>query len=607
MATASQTIEERMEELAGRVATLEAQLRQLTHPGAAAVEAAPEVALTPPPSRGTTIQSPEEPADVSEEVLGWAGRTALLPRLATLCFLLVLALILRTVTDSGLVDKLIGSGLGMAYAAALMATGWHRYRCKSPLAPVFAVCGAALMSAIVVETHTHFMSLPLVPAYFTLMATGIGMAFISRQFSTFVPISAGVLGMCLAGAAIDYPHPFFPYLSMVLLTANLLGAYAGSLKRCSWLRWTVLIVSMIMLQLWAFRIGMTIRRGNALPSELAADWFMPVLSIFAATFLGLALFGILRGGRDKITRFDQLLPTLNVLWSFSAMIYVGSARGAASSMLLGIAGIVIAIGHLAVSFWLARRSEAGGAGTGSFVFACGALLAMALPAASGKLVLSLPAIAIVGIFMAIMSKVWENGEVRTITYLFQTYCFAALAVALQGDTPDSLDAINILPAGLLAVIILYQYQWCRWKPPLPGYAFFNRFDPSDRSAAVLLLGGLVCGFFMLRVTLFQTIQLLNIPAARDSFRCGQSVLINLAAIGLILLAFWRKDKELRNMAILVTMAGAAKVFLNDLLGTHGLPLVFSIFSFGAAAAIESVALGKWPKKPAEEIERGAEV
>ena len=595
MTTATQSIEERMEELSSRVAALEAQLRQLARPDTAA----PAAALDTP--RKAAVQSHEEPADVSEEVLGWAGRTALLPRLATLCFLLVLALILRTVTDNGLVDKLIGSGLGMTYAAALMVTGWHRYRSKSPLAPVFAVCGAALMSAIVVETHTHFMSLPLVPAYFTLMATGFGMAFISRQFSTFVPISAGVLGMCLAGAAIDYPHPFFPYLSMVLLTANLLGAYAGSLKRCSWLRWTVLLVSIVMLQLWAIRIGTALRQGNAPQPELAADWFVPVLSIFAAALLGVALFGILRGSRDKITRFDLLLPTLNVIWSFSAVLYVGSAKGETSARLMGTAGVIIAISHLAVSFWLARRHEAGGVGAGSFTLACGALLALALPAASGKLVLSLPAIAIVGIFMAVMSRIWENGEVRIITYLFQAYCSVALALALLGDTSDRLDALNILPAGLLALIILYQYQWCRWKPPLPGYAFFTRFDPGDRSATALLLGGLVCGFFMLRVTLFQTIQLFNLPVARDSFRCGQSVLINLAAIGLILLAFRRKDKELRNAAILVTMVGAVKVFLNDLLGTHGLPLVFSIFSFGMAAAIESVALGKWPRQDAAEM------
>jgi hypothetical protein len=51
------------------------------------------------------------------------------------------------------------------------------------------------------------------------------------------------------------------------------------------------------------------------------------------------------------------------------------------------------------------------------------------------------------------------------------------------------------------------------------------------------------------------------------------------------------------VAILVTLIGAIKVFLYDLIGIHGLPLVFSVFSFGMAAAVESLALGKWQKQP----------
>ncbi len=79
------------------------------------------------------------------------------------------------------------------------------------------------------------------------------------------------------------------------------------------------------------------------------------------------------------------------------------------------------------------------------------------------------------------------------------------------------------------------------------------------------------------------------------FSCSQSVLINGAGLVLIVLAFVRRNKELRNMAILITLAGGFKVFASDLLGIHGMPLVFSVFSFGLLVAVESIALGKWPK------------
>jgi hypothetical protein len=45
--------------------------------------------------------------------------------------------------------------------------------------------------------------------------------------------------------------------------------------------------------------------------------------------------------------------------------------------------------------------------------------------------------------------------------------------------------------------------------------------------------------------------------------------------------------------------GGIKVFAFDLFSTHGLPLVFSVFSFGQAALVESIALGKWQKHTAE--------
>jgi hypothetical protein len=597
MSQEGQNPEEREKELATRIQSLERQLERLSaHFGDTEPTAAPPTV--------TPVQKQEYPqgeiSDVSEEVLNWAGRNALLPRLATLCFLLVLALILRTITDSGIINKLIGSAIGMSYATVLMIVGWYKYSKQSLLAPIFAAGGAILISTIVVETHTHFNSLPLVPAYLTLMATGIGMALISRQFKAITPISVGILGMCLAGAAIDYPRPFFPYLSLVLLTANLLSYFAALLQRCSWLRWSVLIVTMIMLQLWSVQIVTALRTGDAIPPELALSWFLPIMSVFSATYMALGMLGIVRSGRETISRFDLCLPTLNVLWAFSVMLYVARASGGGNTVVLGWVGVLIAVSHLAVSFWLAQRKGFGAPGTAAYTFACGILLAVALPAATGKWVLTLPIISLVAIFMAVMSRVWDSGTVRVATYLFQIYCCLALVFVCKGDGPAAMDAINILPAGLLACIILYQYLWCRWWPPSEDSLYFKRFDHHDRSAVLLLLSGLLCGFSTLRITLFQAMTLFPVAMHRDAFRCSLSVTINCAAIGLTLYAFLKHNKEIRNVAILVMVVGGIKVFLYDLMGTQGLPLVFSVFSFGMAAAVESIALSKWQKQPTEQ-------
>jgi len=604
MSTEEPALEKREKELENRIQMLEKHLERLTaHISDEGV--APAASPVPKPTSKLAQEYPaEEMPELSEEVLSWASRNAVLPRLATVCFLMVIALVLRTITDSGLVSKLLGSGLGMGYASALMVFGWYKYAKESPLAPVFTACGVVLISSIVVETHMHFQSLPLVPAYLTLMATGFGMALMSRRFNAFVPISVGVLGMCFAGAAIDYPHPFFPYLTLVLFTANILGFFAARLKRCSWLRWSVLIVTMIMLQLWGIRLGILLSKGEAIPPELAPAWYLPVLAAFFLTFLLLSLLGIVNGGRQKISRFDFSLPTLNVIWAFTLARHVVEAWQM-NVILLGVIGLLGAASLLAMTFWCARRGVEGAPGTNTFAFAGGALLALALPAATGAFVFSLPVVSLVAITMAIVSRVWENGGVRVTTYLMTIYACVALVIALHGEGAGAKDPINMLPAGLLAFISIYHYQWCRWWPVPVKSALFDAFDRNDRSAILLLLGGLACGFFMIRVGIYQTLQFVPAEMQRDTLRCGQSVLINAAAITLIAWAYLRQNKEIRNVAILVTVVGATKVFLYDLLGTHGLPLVFSVFSFGMAAAVESLALSKWQKPSAAASQNGA--
>jgi hypothetical protein len=475
-----------------------------------------------------------------------------------------------------------------------MIYGWHKYSKGSPLAPIYSACGAILMSVIVVETHTHFQSISLVPAYLTLMATGIGMAYTSRRFNTFIPISVGILSMCFAGAAIDYPHPYFPYLSLVLFTSNVLGYFAVALKRCSWLRWSVLFVTMVMLQLWGFRLGSSLRQGEIPPPELAAAWFLPIMAIFAVTYQMMSLAGIIRSGTEKLSRFDLALPTLTILWAAYASFYRLSAQGE-ETRLFAFAGVTTASALLAVVFWLARRGFAGAPGANAFNLASQILLALSLPFAIGSYIFSLPVVALVALGMARQSQVWGSGAIRVTTYLFHLYCGLGLAFVLFGDSPAATQAVNILPAAVLAGVILYQHRWCRQWPPLAPSKFFDKYDKKDRSAGLLLLTGLSCGFFMLRIVFFQTLQAIAGTIPNDAFRCGQSVLINLAAIVLILLAYKRQNKEWRNVAVFITVIGGTKVFLFDLLGTHGLPLVISVFSFGMALAIESVALGKWMK------------
>ena len=599
------TIEEKVDRLNGqieglnrRVADLEGRLATATPGQSVAASAARQETIVPPvvpprPGKPPGKSPAGEPDSLSDEVIHWASRASLFPRLATLCFLMVIALILRTITDNGLVNPLLGMGLGMGYAAALMVAGWYQYRRHSSLAPVFVACGAILMSSIVVETHDRFGSLPIVPAYWTLMATGAGMTFVSRQFSVFLPVSVGTLGMCLAGAAIDYPDPFFPYLFMILLTANLLGYYAGTLKRCGWLRWTVLLVTLAMFLLWGMRLAAVVANRITAAPTLAPGWFLPVLATVSAAFLAIALLGIVRSRNVKVSVFDFCLPTISAVGSYlAARVVVSEADG--SALALNLVAILFALVHFGAASWLAMRKIDGIPGTNSFVVAGAALLGLALPAALGA-VPAAPVLGAAALGVAVLSGRWGSGAVRVTSYLLQVCAVVTLAHYFLAHGLPASPLAGTVPSAALAAAALVHYRWCRRHVPPARSPFFETYDTEDLSGAVTLLAALTGAFFLLRVIAWWIILPAG-PGGPEVFRCTQSIIINLAALGLGLYAFHTRNREIRNVAILVIAAGAV-ASASDLLGAKGVPLVLSIFSFGLAATIQSITLSRWHRVP----------
>ena len=541
---------------------------------------------------GTAVRDNEFP-EASEALLSWVGRSSLLQRLSTVCFLLVVALILRTITDNGIINLQLGSVIGMSYAGALIVMGWFRYRKANPLAPVFTVCGAILMFTIVGETHAHFGALPAVPAYILLMLTGLGTAVISYVHRAPAPVAVGNLGMCITGASIDYPTPFFPYLGIILLTANLLGYFTARAHRYSWPRWILLLVTLFMIHLWGFKLGMTLLAGEKPPPALAPAWFLPLLTLFTATYMVTAFLGIVRSLPDKISRFELALPTINAAWALPLAKYVVPAMGG-SSVFLGVVGVIAGIAHLTAAYWLAGRNPQGARGTNAFLFAGAVLLVLSLPLATSSIYLSLPLIAAVALGAAVMSVRWQSGSVRLTSYLLQMYAAAALVVALLDQGTASSVWLRAMSSGAIASMGFIQYRWCRTQKPPEASSFFLAVDKGDLSAVTILLASLTSAFFMLRVIVHHILAGALAPSDLSNFlHSGQSVIINLFAIVLMSIALAYRNRELRNTAILVTAIGAINVFLYDLIRIHGMPLVISVLSFGLATAVESVILGRW--------------
>jgi len=131
---------------------------------------------------------------------------------------------------------------------------------------------------------------------------------------------------------------------MILLTANLLGYYAGTLKRCGWLRWTVLLVTLAMFLLWGMRLAAVVAKKTTAAPTLASGWFLPVLAVLSVAFLAIALLGIVRSRDVKVSVFDFCLPTISAVGSYlAARIVVSEADG--SALALNLVAILFALVH----------------------------------------------------------------------------------------------------------------------------------------------------------------------------------------------------------------------------------------------------------------------
>ncbi len=352
----------------------------------------------------------------------------------------------------------------------------------------------------------------------------------------------------------------------------------------------MLLVTLAMFLLWGMRLeAVAVRKLAAAPS-LAPGWFFPVLGTASIAFLAIAVLGIVRSHREQVSAFDFCLPTINCVGSYlAARFVVVEADG--SALALNLVAILFALVHFGAAFWLSMRDIEGVPGTNSFVVAAGALLSLALPAALGSVLAAAPVLAAVALVVAVLSDRWGSGAVRATSYLLQLYGVMALALHfLSSDLAAMGLAARTVPAAALAAAALAHYRWCRRHAPPARSPLFGTYDTQDLSGAVTLLAALTGSFFLLRGIAWAV--LAGGAGGPDAFQCTQSIIVNLGALGLGLYAFHARNREIRNVAILVIAVGAVKS-TSDLLGARGMPLVLSVFSFGLAAATQSITLSRW--------------
>ena len=547
------------------------------------------------PVEAQTIVAPIQVKTVPQDgVLKKAGTGALLPRVATVCFIMVVALILRTITDNETINTQLGSLLGMGYATALILVGGWFYHRESSLAPVFPACGLLLLFSIVLETHARFQSLSTVMAYLILIAAGTIVIVMGLRHRAPFQLYSAALGSGLVGMTIDFPYPVYPLLFLLLFGGCIAAYISWRVKLSQSLRWTTLGLTMIFWLFWAFKLNVPAACDEPTADVLYLGWFFPLLFVIWAFF---TVTNILRMTTDNedLGFYESLLPTVVGVGAFLAAwsVVIPWYR---NTLWLGIIGVLAGLAHLGLGAWLATRNKDSTNGTTTYTFAAVLLLSLGVAAIFSNLLWSVPILSVSAYAMVRLANRWQSGGIRCTSYLFQ---FAAGLIAVGSGvmaTDLSSPFVGSFVIGTLMTMSFLQYRWCRsHAPPSMHSAFFSWLDKKDFSAVILLLIGLVSGFFLVRLGLYQVL----VRTTSDfeyMFRGGQTVFINLGAVLLLLVASSKKNNEILTVAIIVGILGMLKSFIFDLFGIKGMALVFSVFSSGIVAAVGSVVSSRWQGK-----------
>ncbi len=591
MSEETANLEQRVADLESQVAALTETVNELQTTGQGSAVIADQ------PAKKKSSRKLSTEGGASEEILSWVDKSYILSRVATTSFIVAVAVALRTASDSGVVDLQIGSFIGMLYAMGLLIYGWFAYKEGSIQAPVYTLWGTLIMCSVVVEAHRVFATVPTEAAYLAMALTGLVGTIISRMHHVALPVFVGTLGMSFGSFALDYPSPVFPYLVIIMGLANVFATYATRLLRASWLRWLLLILTLFMIQIWDLKLNIYLSKLSPENLEFSVRGLMPSIGFLGLVFVCISLLGILGKVQEKISKFDIVMPVLNVCWIFLAAKYAIN-QGLTTASTFGWVAMVAAIAHLAIAWWLAHRVEGGNVGTTSFALAGGLLLAFSAPMAIGHAVIASALIALLAIAMAWLSMRRSNTGLRLASYLLQFYACSALVYLLWSTDGTRPSVVGALSSGLLASIAFVHYFWSRRNPVAAGETLLHKLNKHDRGASVLLVAALFSGFFTMRVGLYQALDFLH-AATRSNFDGAQSVLINVTAIVVLWLSLLRHNKELRNVAVLLIVIGAGKVFLMDMVSLKGMPLMAGVFTFGLVAAFASFVLGRWNKSSGE--------
>jgi hypothetical protein len=322
-----------------------------------------------------------------------------------------------------------------------------------------------------------------------------------------------------------------------------------------------------------------------------------MVSLLVLGVSGMSALRIVHTYTGRPSSFDLIVPSLVSAGALLVSRYAVINQGNSRPFLAG--AIALAGAYFFAAFRLRRRHEKHRQGSSmfaAFVFAGSTVLAVSLSVQEGLIFFAGPVLSVVAFFVASAATRYQNQGAGFAAYATQLYANGiAIYLAMSSTAPDQIVFAQAA-AAFTAVVTIQHYRYRR------GTAFGGRglASPADELASwapvLLLASGLISGFSATCCTLYFVLSAVAPQIlAEVPITAVATAILNIGAFAAMVVGFFRRSTELRNVAIFFMGVGGMSVLL-ELVTLHGIARLVSVFGFGIAAALASAVLTKWPSK-----------
>lgn len=366
----------RSEPIEARLATVEAQLVQVST-RLEAIERGRPPAYAPPPT--TVVAATPPPVHPVEAPAASDG-----PSIATLvgrtCVVLGGAFLLRSLTESEVVSQGVGVALGLAYAALWVLVAERAARGGEKADPAFhGVAVSAIAYPLVLESTLRFGVLGPWTAATLVLAFGATLLALAWRRDLRALAWVALSGALVTGAALLFgTHEVIPF-AVLLLVAMLASLTVSYVRGWTPLRWAVAVVADVLTALLTLRVMLaasdSTAQAAAANTAVEAEALVALLIVLSTAYLGVFAWRILARGACLGT-FEVGQSVFAIIAAFEGLPRILELAGI-HTVAPSIAATVLGVGALGVLVGRWRTDLPGNAAACAAV--AGLLLVEGLP------------------------------------------------------------------------------------------------------------------------------------------------------------------------------------------------------------------------------------